>query len=222
MPTLYIPRQIDFLGGMDWGYNSPGVLLWAAAMPNGALHIVREWKFTGLVDEQIAEGWHTRTKEMRVKVRYVAGDWSMWIRDGRNATRGQSRAETLIRAGIPLRKAENDRVSGWARFHSWLQVPTDEAGVPTGPPLLTIDTSCVYLRRTIPAQRSSKADPDDVDTAGDDHGADAVRYILASRPSPTQLRAKMEAPVKGTAGALLADLRAGLGRVGVLGAGNVR
>ena len=222
MVTLWIPRQIDFLGGMDWGFNGPGVILWAAAMPNGALHIAREWKFTELADEEIAAGFHARTKQLGVTVRYVAGDWSMWIRDGRSATRGQSRAETLIRAGVPLRKAENARPDGWARMHSWLRVPTNDAGEPAGPPLLTVDTSCVYLRRTIPTQRSAKNDPDDVDTTGDDHGVDALRYLLMSRPSPTQLRAKMETPPKGTAGALLAELRGSLGRIAVLGAGNVR
>ena len=73
MVTLWIPRQIDFLGGMDWGFNGPGVLLWAAAMPNGALHIAREWKFTELADEEIAAGFHARTKQLGVTVRYVAG-----------------------------------------------------------------------------------------------------------------------------------------------------
>lgn len=191
-PTLLIPRQIDFLGGMDWGYNGPGVLLWAAALPNGALHIAREWRFTELVDEEIAAGFHQRTKQMRVKVRYVAGDWSMWIRDGRSKNRGQSRAETLIRAGMPLRKAENAREDGWSRMHSWLRVPKDDLGVPTGPPLLTIDPTCTYLRRTIPSQRSSKTNPDDVDTTGDDHGVDALRYLLMSRPFPSQMQAKAQ------------------------------
>lgn len=177
---------------MDWGFNGPGVILWAAAMPSGALHIAREWRFSELVDEEIAAGFHARTKQMRVKVRYVAGDWSMWIRDGRSKNRGQSRAETLIRAGMPLRKAENAREDGWSRMHSWLRVPKDDTGVPIGPPLLTIDTSCMYLRRTIPSQRSAKANPDDVDTTGDDHGVDALRYLLMSRPSPSQMQAKAQ------------------------------
>jgi hypothetical protein len=59
-------------------------------------------------------------------------------------------------------------------------------------------------------------------TTGDDHGVDALRYLLMSRPSPTQLRAKMDPPPKGSAGALLAELRAGVGQATVLGAGNVR
>jgi hypothetical protein len=188
--TLSIPRTIDFAGGMDWGFNGPGVILWAAMLPSGAMHVVREWKYHELEDNDIASGFHERTKDLGVTVRYVAGDWSMWIRDGRSKNRGQSRAETLIRAGMPLRKAENARVDGWARMHSWLKVPKADDGTPTGPPLLTIDVSCTYLRRTIPAQRSSKADADDVDTTGDDHGVDALRYLLMSRPSPTVLRAK--------------------------------
>ena len=40
-----------------------------------------------------------RTKELGVTVRYVAGDPSMWIRDGRNARRGQSLVVWAINEG---------------------------------------------------------------------------------------------------------------------------
>jgi hypothetical protein len=108
----------------------------------------------------------------------------MWIRDGRNAHRGQSRAETFQRSRMPMRKAENAREDGWSRVHSLLWVPQDTTGRRTGePPMLTIDESCRYLRRTIPAQQSDKLNPDDVNTGGDDHGW-MLRYGAMSRPMP--------------------------------------
>jgi hypothetical protein len=114
----------------------------------------------------------------------VAGDPSMWIRDGRNAKRGQSRAETLQKCGMPMRRAENAREDGWSRVHSFLRVPRDDQGHRIGEPLLTIDASCAYLIRTIPAQRSDKSNAEDVDTKGDDHGVDMLRYLVMSRPMP--------------------------------------
>lgn len=202
---------------MDWGFHAPGVILWWASLPEHRLHVYREWKFQGIDDDRIAEGYHKRTKELGVDVRYVAGDPSMWIRDGRNARRGQSRAETFLRAGMPMRKAENAREDGWSRLHTLLYVPVDDAGNVIGEPLLTIDESCRYLRRTIPAQRSDKTNADDVDTAGEDHGVDALRYGAMSRPKPTVFR-KEEKKLHPM---LEAALRDSSSRT-VLGAGNVR
>lgn len=202
---------------MDWGHNEPGVILWAACLPDSRMHVVKEWKFTGLVDELIADGYKKRTRELGVKVRYVAGDPSMWIRDGRNAQRGQSRAETFIRFGMPMRKAENAREDGWSRVHSWLAIPRNDDGEVIGMPALTIDESCRYLRRSIPAQQSDKVNADDVNTKGDDHGVDALRYLVMSRPMPTRIEAKRER--------LHPDLEAFLaeqGRASVLGSENVR
>ena len=98
---------------------------------------------------------------------------------------------------------------------------TDDDANVIGEPLLTIDESCRYLRRSIPAQRSDKTDPDDVDTKGDDHGMDMLRYLVMSRPNPMVVRHEKRI-VPGTAGALLQEAIAG-GRVGAtLGSGNVR
>jgi len=181
---LVLPRELTFVCGFDWGHHAPGCIGWAALYGESRIHVVKEWKFVGLADEEIAAGWKARTKELGVKVLYIAADPSMWIRDGRNATRGQSRAETFIRCGMPMRKAENAREDGWSRLHSFLRVPKDDTGKVIGEPLLTIDETCRYLRRTIPAQQSDKKNPDDIDTTGDDHGPDMLRYLVMSRPNP--------------------------------------
>jgi hypothetical protein len=224
--TLYLPRELECFCSMDWGRLAPGCLGWWIALPaepSLRYHIVQEWKFAGLDDDEIADGYHEHTKALglRSKPRYIAGDPSMWIADGRNAARGQSRAETFQRARMPMRKALNDRVSGWARVARFLRVPVDREGHPTGePPILTIDEGCPYLRRSLPALMSDKTNPDDVDTNGDDHGGDMVRYGAVSRPMPTTIVTDVRPP-KGSAGAMLAELRAGLGKPAVLGSENV-
>jgi hypothetical protein len=220
--VLWLPRDIEYFAAMDWGHANPGCFGWWACLPTERYHVVAEWKFQWLADEEIAEGYHEHTKALGVKtVRYIAGDPSMWIRDGRNAARGQSRAETFVRAKMPLRKAENDRVAGWSRLHSMLRIPRDRNGVPTGePPILTIDETCEYLKRTVPALRSDKTDAEDVDTTGDDHGGDMLRYGGMSRPRPSAAHLLPPPPV-GTWGHVARELVAGAKRA-VIGSENVR
>lgn len=209
---------------MDWGRQKPGCIAWWVALPaepTTRYHIFSEWKFVGLDDDEIADGYHAHTKFLGVKhrPRYIAGDPSMWIADGRNAARGQSRAETFSRARMPMRKALNDRVAGWARVARFLRVPVDRRGIPTGePPLLTFDVDgCPYLIRTMPAQRSDRTNAEDVDTNGDDHGADTVRYGAVSRPMPAT-RIVVEQKLNPMLEQFLAEQGAG----SVVGSQNVR
>ena len=223
--TVHLSRKMDCFGSMDWGRQSPGCLAWWMAIPaepTTRYHVGHEWKFIGLDDEDIAEWYHEQCTFVRLAPQYVAGDPSMWFQDGRNRARGQSRGETLQRGKMPMRKGLKDRVAGWARLARLLRVPVDAAGDPTGePPILTIDTTCAYLIRTIPHLRSSTTNAEDVEDGGDDHGGDCLRYGAASRPMPAS-RYEVPPPPKGTYGHLLNELRGRLEHHAVLGAGNVR
>jgi hypothetical protein len=180
---LWIPREVEVFCSQDWGWNAPGVLLWWYCLTDGHYHIAREYKFQQQTAEEIALRWKAVNKELGgPKVRYVAADPSMWAKTG--AGRGESIAETLQRLGLPMRKGDNDRKLGWARCHELLRL------APDGRPWLTVDESCRYGLRSLPAQMSDPKDPDDLDTTGDDHWVDALRYGAMSRPSPTRLLAK--------------------------------
>jgi hypothetical protein len=89
-------------------------------------------------------------------------------------------AETFARQHVPCQAGDNARTLGWQRLRHWL------ARAPDGIPWLTIDNGCRYLRRTLPGLISDVRDPEDVNTEGDDHAADALRYGVMSRPSPTR------------------------------------
>ena len=93
---------------------------------------------------------------------------------------GESVAETFARAHVPCQEGDNARQLGWQRLRHWL------AKAPDGLPWLTIDPGCRYLRRTLPSLVSDPRQPEDVQTEGDDHAADALRYGVMSRPSPTR------------------------------------
>jgi hypothetical protein len=45
-----------------------------------------------------------------------------------------------------------------------------------------VSPECAYTARTIPALVSDKHKPEDVDSDGEDHAADALRYFVMSRP----------------------------------------
>lgn len=159
---------------MDWGFNAPGVVLWWAHVGDNHWHIVRELKFQQMSAETVAIEWRKVMKELGLKrVQYVVADPSMWAKTGHG--RGESIAETLQRHGLPMLKGDNDRKNGWQRCHELLRV------APDGYPWLTIDVTCKYGLRSLPAQVSDKKDPDDIDTGGDDHWVDAWRYGAMSR-----------------------------------------
>ena len=171
---LIIPRGTTWFGSCDWGFNAPGVVLWWVHVGESHWHIFREWKFQQTTVDDVAKGWHARNRTWRIgKVSYVAGDPSMWAKTGHS--RGESIAETLIRLGVPMLKSDNDRKNGWQRCQELLRM------APDGRPWVTVDASCTYGRRSLPAQKSSPVDADDLDTTGDDHWVDAFRYGAMSR-----------------------------------------
>jgi hypothetical protein len=71
-----------------------------------------------------------------------------------------------------FRRADNDRVSGWSQIRQRLQAD---------PPLLYISTACPYLIESLPALQLCQKNHEDADTTGDDHAADALRYLCKER-----------------------------------------
>jgi hypothetical protein len=87
--------------------------------------------------------------------------------------------------GICLRSATMDRVNGWAAILKGLGDPSMDV-----PPRLFIHQRCTRLLETLPMLQHDpnrpedvlKVDPDDDGTGGDD-AADALRYLVATKPS---------------------------------------
>jgi hypothetical protein len=181
--------SVEWFCSLDWGFNAPFACYWWACMPDGHYYIRREWKDKGLNAEEFSKGfWKITREEMGLKrVRYVVADPS--IKNNTGAGRGETVLETLRRYGLPMRGGDNDRTNGWYRVHELLR------DAPDGMPWLVVDPSCTYLARSLPALMQDKNDPDDVDTHGDDHGADSVRYGAMSRPSPTRAKSAEPYPV---------------------------
>lgn len=72
----------------------------------------------------------------------------------------------------------NDRVQGWGTFKEYLSVPDN------GRPYLVFTSNCTNCIETIPSLVKSSRNPEDVNTDGEDHIADAIRYLLMYLDKP--------------------------------------
>jgi phage terminase large subunit len=96
---------------------------------------------------------------------------------------GTTIAGQYARLGIPLRRANMERVNGWAEI---LQRPGDvDAGIR---PTLSVHRRCARLAETLPALLHDPNRPEDVlkvdadeDGVGGDNAADALRYLVATK-----------------------------------------
>lgn len=174
--SVEIPDGCRWFRSMDWGYNSPGCVLWWAVLPDGHLHIVSDLKFQQDDVAEVKKKILARDKQLGIKGSIALfGDPAMQAKVGMKTIRGASIAEALGCGFVP---GDNDRFNGWTRCHQILRADA------AGDPWLTVDPACRYLVRSIPAAKSDKHNLDDVDTTMDDHALDAWRYGAMSRPAP--------------------------------------
>lgn len=215
---LGTPTGVRWFRSLDWGRNQPGCVLWWAILPDGRLYIRRDLKFQGMDESEVAAQIHRVDADLGVRqVAYTACDPAIFNKTGASHQAhhqvGQSIGDTLRIYGINAVPGDNARVLGWARCHAILR------DAPDGQPWCVVHPDARYLIRSIPAQMSEVRDPDDVNTAGDDHAVDAWRYGAMSQPRPGQ--PATAAPFKvGTIGWMKQQL-AGSGRH-VLGRESVR
>ena len=174
---LPIPPGCKIERWLDWGYDPHyGMCKWVACLPNGRLYVFYEYKFNGAQARQkmVASEVAARIKRYTLddvlqlvkstRVNKTIADPSMWSADGHT---GEDYSETFARCGVSLTKADNDRVMGWGRLRHWFR------DAPDGLPWIMFHPRCVTSIRTIPGLVRDKSDPDDVDTTGEDHAADA-------------------------------------------------
>ena len=139
----------------------------ATSVP-GDLNTGLRWTVPRLADEinEFVGRWG-------ISARGVADD-AIFARTGSGAG---SIAEEFSRFGVffnPARKA--DRRTGWEIMRRMLA----DAGKPDVPGLL-ISRGCCYFWETVPYLARDPRRPDDVDSRGPDHAADAARYGLLRR-----------------------------------------
>jgi len=167
-----IPAYWTRIRCLDWGWTKPSAILWIAFSPEGIAHVYKELVVTETTDIQLSEKIHEMSKDETIA--YTMADPSLWSTT--QYERGESIAFRMANMGIPMIKGDNNRIAGWNLIHSYLSF-TDAK-----PPKLKIFENCHYLIETLPGLIRDDNKPEDLNTQGEDHAADALRYGLMTKP----------------------------------------
>jgi phage terminase large subunit len=175
-----IPSYWRTWRGGDWGGTSPAAFLWLATDPIGNTYVTDEVYVRGATirdhSELIRPIDRNRGCTWGILDGACFGDES---RDSLGKTIGDQYAD----AGVSWRKGvkgPGSRVAGWTRIHSLL-AHRDST------PKLRVFSTCRNLIRTLPGLVHDKIRVEDVDSDGEDHAPDALRYALGpSEPVAVQ------------------------------------
>lgn len=175
-----IPKEWRRFRSMDWGYNDPCSVLWYAVAPDGRLYVYDEIYQNKTLAKDIARLIKEKTGFDRVA--YTAGSPDMWQKRGiKSELSGESVAEEFIKCGVPVIKADNNRIPGWQRVRYYL------SDAPDGEPWVQIFSNCKNLIRTFPLATYDKNDHEDIGDDVEDHALESFRYGLMSRPTPNRI-----------------------------------
>ena len=115
---------------------------------------------------------------------YTVADPSLFRR---NEQTGMANADVMAQHGVPCVPGHNDRIAGWRMLHEYLKVYDEGGGGGMKPTArLRVFTNCLNTIRTVPAVVHDDLKPEDVNTKGEDHAADMMRYAVMSRPGLPQ------------------------------------
>jgi hypothetical protein len=195
-----IPGHWIRFRSMDWGSAKPFSVGWwtvvqdtfeheGRVIPRGAIIRYREWygaepgfgnKGLHMTAEEVAKGIVSRETSESGRREFVA--YGVLDPAAFAVVSGPSIAETMLRAKVPFRRADNIRVSRDRRMGGWDQLRTRLKGNDDGDPMIFIFRHCRDLTRTLPMMVHDPVNPEDLDTDGEDHAVDETRYACMSRP----------------------------------------
>jgi hypothetical protein len=164
-------------GGIDWGHRAPSAVIKAGIDQDD-----RVWVYWEFYKAEVGE------KGLADVIRASGPEHIVYAFDpAMSAKLGDAKpvAAVLKEEGIRLKKANNDRLSGWQRIHTYL-ADGPACAIHRAPPyewescpMLHVFDSCHELIRTLPAvPYNVTGNPEDVDTRSEDHLPDALRYLV--------------------------------------------
>lgn len=160
-----IPREWTRWGGFDYGYEAPSCHLWFAKGPPRAegqapvIYVYRELYRTHMAAP--LQALHIKQESSDGQPVKVFADPSIWNKPLSGV--GPSIADQFIGEGLPMVRANNQRLAGVAQVHKVL------ASHDLYPPRLQIFSDCKNLIRTLPRLTRDPIHREDVDTDKEDH-----------------------------------------------------
>lgn len=178
---------------LAYGYHEPGgMVLWWLIQPTKHLHILSELPIEERDEEELATEIKARDRLLGIgtdaegmmlylavpMVAYTVGSPEIVsnLKQRKAGFRGETIGDRLLRHGVVVIPADDDRLNGWARCLSLFKKD------PQGQPWLTIAPSCKQLIQSIPASLLDEKHEDDI--VNESPAMKAFRYGAMSRPSP--------------------------------------
>ena len=168
-----VKRRIRVL---DYWYTNPSAVLWIAETTQGDYIVYRELYKTGLT-----------YRNLGIHIKALTTEWESfdWLGGDPAAVNKKSESDEtslsqeFAKLWLYIESANNARVAGWMQIRELL-TPQDDPNNPWHKkPRLYICSNCENLIRTLPTLIHDKTNVEDVDTTGEDHAPDALRYWLA-------------------------------------------
>lgn len=177
-----IPDGWQIYRSFDWGYNKPFSCMWCAVDYDGVVyHILELYGCTKTPNEGVkwtppkvfSEIHRIETEHPWLRGKKITGiaDPAIW-----DAQTGESIADVAARHQVFFSPGDHKRIPGWMQCH--YRLAFDDNGFP----MFYVFNTCKNFIRTIPLLMYDEHKPEDLDTDGEDHIADAWRYMLMSRP----------------------------------------
>lgn len=201
-----IPNDWTIYRSFDWGYAKPFSCGWWAIDHDGVAYRILElygctktpnegvkW----VPDKVFGEIHRIETEHRWLKGKNIIGvaDPAIW-----DAQTGESLAERAAKHQVYFTKGDHERLAGWMQVH--YRLAFDENGYA----MLYIFKNCKAFIRTIPLLMYDDHKPEDLDTEGEDHVADEVRYFCMARPIKPRMAA-VEDKFKQSPQALFLDIK---------------
>lgn len=166
----------------DFGYAKPFSVGYWTVDEDGVIYRILEWYGCTETDNEglrippnkiFEEVAKLEREHPWLKGRRISGvaDPSIW-----DSSRGESVAETAGKHGIFFSPGDNERIAGWMQVH--YRLAFDDNGFP----MMYVFENCKAFIRTVPALQYDDHKVEDLDTEGEDHVADEVRYFCMNRP----------------------------------------
>lgn len=190
-----VPKDWAIWCGLDWGYSRPFSVGWYAVDHERRMYRIREYYgCTGTPNQ----GIKMEPAEVARKIREIeaddpnlkdrrinrVGDPAIWGSDGT-----ESIGALMERERVYFERGDNARIDGKMQIHHRLAF--SEEGVP----MLYVFNTCKHFIRTVPNLVYDESNVEDIDTDGEDHIYDELRYVAMKNPiAPPKREAQKPKP----------------------------
>lgn len=183
-----VPDGWTIWRGFDWGYSRPFSVGWYAVDHERRMYRIRElygctgtpntgvqWEPTRVAQE--IRRIEAEDPNLMGKQIFGVGDPAIWQSDGT-----ESIGALMERERVYFEKGDHARINGKMQVHHRLAFDED------GRPMLYVFDTCKHFIRTVPNLVYDETDVEDIDTDGEDHIYDELRYVCMKNPISPRLR----------------------------------